>query len=196
MIKITTAATALAVAFGAPAVAGSADPAPMDPVVPAPAPAPQWQGGYAGVELGFGHVDASPGGSDSGVVGGLIAGYDWQSGNTVYGVGFDIDATGMTLPGGILGAADVDYVARLKGRVGTVMGSSLVYGTAGATRIGLSQAGASLTDNGWFAGIGYETFVAENTTVGGELLYHGIDTFNGGSDLDATTLQLRVAYRF
>ena len=192
MIKLTTTAAVLAAALSAPAFAGSVDPAPMEPMVPAPAPAPQWQGGYAGVELGFANVDVTPGPSDGGVIGGLILGYDWQSGSTVYGLGFDLDATGINV-----GGTDIDHVARLKGRIGQVTGNGLIYGTAGATRMKASAGGTSASDNGWFAGLGYETFVAENTTVGGELLYHDISNFNGGgSDVSTTSLQLRVAYRF
>ncbi|MTJ05063.1 MAG: porin family protein [Sediminimonas qiaohouensis] len=192
MLKITTTAAVLAAALSAPAFAGSVDPAPMEPVVPAPAPAPQWQGGYAGVELGYASVDESPGANDDGVIGGFIAGYDWQSGSTVYGLGLDIDATGVTV-----GGTDVDHIGRLKGRIGQATGNGLIYATAGAARMKTSAGGTSATDNGWFAGVGYETFVAQNTTVGGELLYHDFSNFDGGGvDLSATTLQVRVAFRF
>ena len=194
MFKRTIAAAGLTALMAAPAFAGSVAPAPADPIVPIPAPAysPTWQGGYVGAELGYGDVNLSPGPSDSGVVGGLIMGYDWQSGSTVYGLGFDIDASGISVAG-----TDLDYAARLKGRIGQVMGNGLVYGTAGATRMKFSAGPLSSSDTGWFAGLGYETFVAQNTTVGGELLYHDISNFNGsGTDITATTLQMRVAYRF
>ena len=191
MFKRSIAAAGLTVLMAAPAFAGSPDPAPAQPVVPAPAPAPapQWQGGYVGAELGYANVDTNLAGvDDTGLIGGLFAGYDWQMGSTVFGVGADVDATDITL-----GGNDVDSVARLKLRVGQEMGGGLLYATAGGARAYTSGLG---DDSGWFIGGGYETFVAENVTVGGELLYHEFDNFNGGPDVDATTLQVRVAYRF
>lgn len=194
MFKRSIAAAGLTALLAAPAFAGSPEPAPADPVVPAPAPAPQWQGGYIGAELGYGNVEASGGGSADGALGGLIVGYDWQNGSTVYGIGFDIDASGIKEAGD-----EIDHIGRLKGRIGQTVGNGLFYGTAGVTSMQISSGGASSTDSGWFAGLGYETFVSDNVTVGGELLYHDISNFKGvggGNDIDATTLQVRVAYRF
>lgn len=192
MFKHTFAAAGLTALLAAPAFAGSPEPAAVDPVVPAPAPvySPTWQGGYIGGELGYANVDTNVAGvDDTGLIGGLIAGYDWQIGSTVFGVGVDVDATDITL-----GGFDVDSVARLKFRVGQEIGSGLVYATGGAARANTSGFG---NDSGWFVGGGYETFIAENVTLGGELLYHEFDNFNGsGVDADATTLQMRVAYRF
>lgn len=172
------------------AFAGSVTPAPADPVVATPVAVPltgDWTGGYVGGQIGFGDVDA--GGSDSGVIGGLTMGYDHDFGTWVLGAGIDYDFADITAGGNTL-----ENMARLKVRAGYDMGAGLLYATAGAARADIDTLG---NDTGYFAGLGYEHMVTEKISVGGEVLYHAFDNFNGsGTDVEATTAQVRATFRF
>jgi opacity protein-like surface antigen len=98
-----------------------------------------------------------------------------------------------------LGAADdsLDDVARLKLMGGAELGRSLVYGTAGIARASASVGTATLSDNGWFIGAGLDYAVTDRLVVGGELLQHQFDDFDGsGVDIEATTLKAKVSFRF
>ena len=90
----------LAVAFAAPvalaalpAFAGSLDEPIVAPIPAAPvvvATGPDWTGGYIGAQLGYGDVDTDVDGVDGdGLIGGLIAGYDFDFGSYVVGAGID-----------------------------------------------------------------------------------------------------------
>ncbi|NOC93554.1 MULTISPECIES: outer membrane protein [unclassified Ruegeria] len=151
-----------------------------------------WTGFYGGLQLGYADVDTSLSGVDGdGVIGGIILGYDYDLGDWVVGGGFDYDWTDV----GLSGAATVEDVWRLKARAGyKVNPQGLLYGTAGYAEAGTDTLGS---DDGWFIGAGYEQIVAPNVSIGGELLYHEFNNFNGSNvDVDATTLQVRVSYRF
>lgn len=189
----TAAVAAVAAMAVTPAVAGSPEPAPVEPVIMAapPAPAsPDWTGFSAGAQLGYGDVSATGGLSGDGAIGGLTAGYDWDLGNWVVGAGADYDFSNIDVGG----ATDLDNVLRLKLRGGYKLGNGLAYASAGAARAYTSALG---DDNGWYAGVGYEHLVTSNISVGGEILYHEFDNFDGsGVDVEATTAQARVNFRF
>ncbi|MCM2563644.1 porin family protein [Lutimaribacter sp. EGI FJ00015] len=190
-ISALTAAAALA---AAPAFAGN-----LDSVTPeaAPQPVPQmspmtrdWTGYYMGGQLGYGDVEASTGPEGDGLIGGLVAGYDYDFGNWVLGGGLDYDFADIDLGG----AATLESVARLKMRGGYKIGDGLAYATAGLARAETDTLG---NDNGYFVGLGYEHMITDQFSLGGEALYHEFDDFNGsGVDLDATTVQLRGTFRF
>ncbi|MEM1006333.1 MAG: porin family protein [Pseudomonadota bacterium] len=151
-----------------------------------------WTGFYGGAQLGYIDVDTSLSGVDGdGFIGGLILGYDYDLGDWVVGGGFDYDWTDINLSG----AATVEDVWRLKARAGyKVNPQGLLYGVGGYAEAGTDTLGS---DDGWFIGAGYEQIVAPNVSISGELLYHQFDNFNStGVDVDATTLQIRAAYRF
>ncbi len=151
-----------------------------------------WTGFYGGAQLGYADIDTNLSGVDGdGLIGGIVLGYDYDLGDWVVGGGFDYDWTDVDLSG----AATVENVWRIKARAGyKVNPQGLLYGTAGYADADTDTLGS---DNGWFIGAGYEQIVAPNISVGGELLYHEFDDFNSsGVDVDATTFQIRVAYRF
>jgi opacity protein-like surface antigen len=186
------AAAALAAVIPAGAMAGSPDPAPMEPVVPAPAPAGvDWTGFYGGAQLGFADVEASGGLDGDGAIGGLTLGYDYDFGNYVVGGALDYDFADIDVGG----AATVESVARAKLRAGAkIGGSGLLYATGGGAQ---ADAGALGTDTGYFLGGGYEQMVTDNFSVGGEALWHDFEDFDGsGVDVNATTLQVRGTFRF
>ncbi|WP_322867521.1 outer membrane protein [Aquicoccus sp. G2-2] len=185
----TTAATALA----APAFAGSPAPAPVDTPVAVPvAPLPvsgDWTGFYGGLSLGYGSADLSGGGgNDSGAVYGLSAGYDYDMGNWVVGAGIDYDWANLN-PGG----TSIDNFARLKLRAGYDLGQGLAYATAGGERAYTSLG----DDTGWVAGLGYEQKITDHLSLGGEVLYHKYEDFNGsGVNVDGTSIAIKTNYRF
>ncbi|MGH1454820.1 MAG: outer membrane protein [Paracoccaceae bacterium] len=188
---LTSGALGAAVLTAAAASAGTITPAPAEPVIYAPTPVAttgDWTGGYIGGELGYG--DASIGGANGdGVVGGVIAGYDYDFGNWVVGAGIDYDFGDINM-----GGTSIDNIARLKLRAGYDTGPGLIYLTAGGAQAYTSNLG---DDTGYFAGVGYEHMLNDKFSVGGEVLYHEFEDFNGsGTDLDGTTLQVRAAYRF
>ncbi|MCK8465046.1 porin family protein [Aliiroseovarius sp. S1339] len=187
--------TAAVVALSAStALAGSmAEPTPEPTIAytPAPAATPDWTGAYFGGEIGYIDVGSSAVGVEGdGLIGGLVAGYDFDMGNWVAGVGVDYDWADVDLGGGLT----LENVLRVKARGGYKMGSGLVYATAGYANADTNTLGSS---DGWVAGIGYEHQVTSSFNLGAEALYHQFDDFNGsGVDVDATTLQLRGTFRF
>ncbi len=192
-----TAALAAMAAFGAmPALAGGPTEVYNEPaVVPAPmvvaAPSADWSGLYVGGQLGYGDVGSSSATLDgSGFTTGLIAGYRADMGQFVAGIEGNYDWTDIDLGGG---AATLDNVARLKLIGGYDMGPALLYGTVAAVRAETSIG----SDNGYALGVGMDYALTERMTVGAELLEHRFDNFNGsGVDLDATTFNTRVGFRF
>jgi hypothetical protein len=171
----------------APALAGGlTEPAP-EPVVTAPPPPVEtgndWTGLYGGASIGYGNLDA--GGTDgSGALYGLRAGYDYDFGSWVLGGGLDYDWSDVDLEGG---AGSLDAVARLKVRAGADLGNTLVYAAGGLARADANIGGTDFSDDGFFG----------NWTVGGEVLLHRFDDFDGtGTDIDATTANVNVGLRF
>jgi len=184
-----------AVLVTGPALAGSPAPAAEDPPLvldTAPAPSsPDWTGFYAGGQLGWANVDTnSPGVDGDDFIGGLVAGYDYDFGNWVVGGGVDYDFADINLGG----AADLENVWRAKLRGGYKIGNGLAYGTAGYAQADTDTLGS---DDGYFVGAGYEHLITQNFSLGGEVLYHEFDNYNGSTiDVEATTVQLRGTFRF
>lgn len=181
--------------LAAPAFAGSADPAPMEPVIEAPAPVAMtmgrdWTGAYGGLQLGYADVDAGTGLTGDDMIGGLTAGYDWDFGNYVLGVGLDADLADLDVGTGGLA---LERVYRLKLRGGYDLGNGLIYATAGGAGADVDGLGY---DTGYFIGAGYEHMVTESISLGGEVLYHEFDNFKNTADIEATTFQVRANYRF
>jgi opacity protein-like surface antigen len=196
MFRTTTAIATVAALAAMPALAGNvSEPAP-DPVIAAPAPVapatPNWTGFYAGGQLGWAWVDTDIAGVDGDdVIGGIVAGYDYDLGDWVVGGGIDYDFADIGLSGT---TASVEEVFRAKLRGGYKIGQGLLYGTGGYAWADTNNIG---DDDGWFIGGGYEHRVTDNVSVGGEVLYHQFDNFGTvNTDVDATTAQVRVTYRF
>ncbi|SDO98853.1 Opacity protein [Lutimaribacter pacificus] len=192
MRKTMTALATVAAGAAAPAFAGNMDaPAPAPVVEPMQQPVPMgidWTGGYAGGQIGYGDVDVGTDNGD-GTIGGLVAGYDYDFGNWVLGGGLDYDFADIDA-----GGTTLENVARLKLRGGYKIGNGLAYASAGVARAETDTMGS---DNGYFVGLGYEHMITDSFTVGGEALYHEFDDFDGsGTDIEATTVQLRGTFRF
>lgn len=189
-IKTILLGTLGATLIAAPVLAGSPTPPPAEPMVAAPVAVPlggDWTGGYAGLQLGYGDVSGDV--SGDGAMGGLTLGYDHDFGQWVLGAGLDYDFADINAGGNTL-----QNMARLKVRAGYDMGPGLVYATAGVARADIDTLGS---DDGYFAGLGYEHMITQNVSLGGEVLYHDFGNFNGsGTDVQATTAQVRATFRF
>jgi outer membrane immunogenic protein len=166
-----------------------------------------WAGPYLGANLGYewGSVSNSTA-KPSGITGGVTGGYNWQSGQIVFGLEGDLQGTG---------ASDTDRFANYKfsnpwfgtarGRIGYAFNNVLLYGTAGlsfgsleAERNGLQQ---SQTSVGWTAGVGAEVGIYQNWTAKIEYLYVDLAsntyTLTGtNSGLGFSTVRVGVNYHF
>lgn len=195
----TIAALLATAALAVPAFAGGPTVVEPEPVVAAPvapvAASTDWSGFYAGAQLGYADIDSNGAGLDGdGFLGGIHGGYRWDFGQYVAGAELDYDTADVDLAGG---TSSLDNVARIKVMAGAELGRSLVYGTAGVAYADATVGGTDLSDNGWFIGAGVDVALDDRWSVGGELLQHQFDDFDGsGVDLDATTLKAKVSFRF
>lgn len=171
------------------------------PVVETVAPVGNWQGGYAGLTLGYAFQGKdrygieTPAGFQgnigtmklSGANAGLRAGYRWQNNNWVFGPELAIE--GGSIKDSVKGTVGgVDYegeskiknVISLRGKVGyAVQPDLLVYGMAGVARADvdykLTAAGAEESDGykktGYVVGLGVEKQINDRWSVTGEYEY-------------------------
>ena len=201
------------------------------PVVVTPA-AYDWSGIYVGLQAGYilGNADHSfsngaPSGDSSpdGFIGGGYVGYNWQIGNTVFGVEGDIEggdvngsysnATGATS----VGTSDLNWQASVRARLGYATGRYLLYVTGGWAYGDFSfgggptplpvSGGYSQSLNGWTAGGGVEAMLAANWIGRIEYRYTDFETASGTLapgfpgvtmpvDVDTHAVRLGLAYKF
>ena len=148
----------MSVVIGVVASSGAASAADLPRRAPAPpvsavsyiAPMFTWTGFYVGANIGYGWGDgdgriaiagvgAGPiSGDGNGVLGGLQAGYNWQSGSLVFGVETDIqasggegDVTGSPGTARLTAQAETPWFGTLRGRVGFAHDRWLFYVTGG-----------------------------------------------------------------
>ena len=160
-------------------------PPPLQPPPPVAYPQPvaypvtvdcyRWFGPYIGGTLGFEWGTVSNNSTrPSGVVGGVQAGYNWQSGPWVFGAEGDLQVTG---------AEDTfapwqfsnPWFSTVRGRAGYTFSNILFYGTAGLAfgelrgqTFGLPESHVSA---GWTVGFGAEFGLAPNWSAKIEYLY-------------------------
>ena len=159
------------------------DPAPQ-PQYGAPASqTPNWEGAYAGVQLGGGQIRTN-GGNDTAMIAGGHAGYLMQRGQFVAGPEVDINWTGWEV-----GGTDVDATARARIRAGMAVDNLLVTGSLGYGRMwadGDSEGGLSV-------GAGADMAISEKIIGGAEYLYTNI---GGGGDISTHEVRGRLSYKF
>ena len=203
MMKFVSVTSALVLGATTPSFAGTLEQAEIDPMVetvtmaPAPTYGRDWTGGYAGIQLGLGQVDVDPDGADlngDGALYGVHAGYMYDLGRYVLGGELDYDLTEIE---STELAGKVDSVLRLKGRVGYDAGAILPYMTAGFAQTDASDTALGGVDDGYLFGVGAVYAMRDTILVGGEVLQHSFDDFDGtGFDVDAMTATARVSFKF
>ena len=174
-----------------------------------PAPYMGWTGFYVGLNVGgaLGHgssdfgvaggpIFATVSNNLTGTIGGVQAGYNWQTGPAVVGIETDFQASGLKgtltapcLPGfcGLALTASytqkVEWFGTVRGRLGVASSGWLIYATGGyayarldtdaVASAGPVSASVSLheTRNGWTAGGGIEVALAQGWSAKLEYLY-------------------------
>ncbi len=203
--KILGAGLASMIAGGA-ALAADLPPRYAVPYQPSPPMAAySWMGPYLGGNAGYqwGSTTNNPT-SPSGVAGGVQAGYNWQTGQFVFGAETDIQ----------LSAADDTFApwkfsnpwfGTLRGRGGIAFNNVLFYGTGGLAYGGLRGEVTSLSESkthlGWTVGAGMEVGFAPNWSAKVEYLYldlseRGYSITGVENGLQSNLLRLGVNYRF
>jgi outer membrane immunogenic protein len=141
-----------------------------------------WAGPYLGGNVGWawGTVDNNPT-RPSGFVGGVQAGYNWQTGPWVFGVEGDLQATG---------ASDTfapwkfsnPWFGTVRGRAGYAFNNILFYGTTGLAfgelRGETFRLAETNTNAGWTVGLGAEFGLAQNWSAKLEYLYVDLNDSN------------------
>ena len=163
-----------------PAVGADLYRTPSSPYVAAPYGGYNWGGFYVGLNLGYewGSVNNNPA-KPSGFVGGVQAGYNFQTGPWVFGVEGDIQAAGADDTFAPWKFSN-PWFGTLRGRAGYAFSNVLFYGTAGlafgelrAQTFGWTE---SHTSAGWTIGAGAEVGFAPNWSAKLEYLYIDLST--------------------
>lgn len=172
---------------------------------PAPASFYNWGGAYGGLNAGYewGKISNSNI-SPRGLEGGLQFGYNWQSGQFVFGGETDTQLTGADDTFAPYKFSN-PWFGTVRARAGYAMNNILFYGTLGlaygeikGTFFGLDE---SKTHVGWAGGLGMEVGMTPNWSAKVEYLYmdlsdraYSITGVNNG--LGANMLRFGVNYHF
>ena len=203
MKKTILAITVATVAGGAAAAADL--PRGPAPYSPPPSSIYNWTGPYAGLNLGYewGKV-TSTSIEPAGVAGGGQLGYNWQTGQFVFGLETDLQASGADDTFAPYKFSN-PWFGTLRGRAGFAVNNILLYGTVGIGYGELKGESFGLEEDktlfGWTAGAGMEVGFAPNWSAKVEYLYMdlGSRAFSiTGTDngLQASYLRLGVNYHF
>ncbi|MBI3434634.1 MAG: porin family protein [Proteobacteria bacterium] len=192
------------VAVGAAAAADMrANTAPY--AAPAPFGTYSWMGPYVGVNLGYQRGRATSTGADpNGFAGGLQIGYNWQTGQWVYGVEADVQGSSA---GDTFAAFKFSnpWFGTARGRVGYAFSNVLVYATGGLAFGGSDIKFAGVSESnvhiGWAAGLGVEVGLARSWSAKAEYLFvdlakTGFTITGTRTGLESSLLRLGVNYRF
>ena len=163
-----------------------------------------WTGFYIGINGGggFGHSNWSNAlgtngfSPDGGVVGGTV-GYNYQMGQTVFGLEGDVDWSDIrgTTTGGVCTGTSCEtrnqWLATTRGRLGYAFGRFMPYVTGGAAFGDIKASAAGLgsqttTRAGWTVGGGLEASIAGPWSAKVEYLY--VDLGKGNCDATACGL--------
>lgn len=184
IVATLMATTMAAAAFSAAKAADAVNEVPQAPVAyEQPAPISNWSGAYLGATANYdwGRFTGNGGDRDAdGFGGGLYGGYNWQSGQLVYGAEADVNLgdnkgsagtgnSGESLEGkqGVNGS--------IRARVGYDMNPFLIYGTGGLAiadqKVSNAVSSDSATALGYTVGAGVEAMVTNNITARVEYRY-------------------------
>ncbi len=199
-------AISVVAAAAAAGSAGAADlPRGPTPYYSPPPAVYNWTGLYGGLNLGYEWGKVTNSSADpSGVAGGGQIGYNWQSGQFVFGGEADIQ---------ISGADDTfapykfsnPWFGTVRGRAGYAINNILFYGTFGLAYGDLKAEIAGLDESktlvGWTGGLGMEVGFTPNWSAKVEYLYMDLGsrfyTVTGTDNgLQASYLRFGVNYHF
>ncbi|CAN7739339.1 outer membrane protein [Rhizobium sp. LjRoot258] len=197
------AVAALAASFGVPAIA--ADLTFEQPTPPQhPYSAYDWSGFYLGAQGGYTWIKATVLGTEQNLDSatfGAHAGYNFQSGNIVYGIENDFNYNFEDKS-----QADIGWDASGRARVGYALDRTLLFATAGVAAAGgkVDVPGLGKKDEiliGWTAGGGVEHALTESILVRGEYRYSDFGKKDFGSsigDFEATQNKVLIgaSYKF
>lgn len=178
-----------------------------------------WSGFYAGGQVGYGTLGASfdledvPGVdwapsvsvTDGDFAYGLHVSYNIQRGRFVYGTEAVVTSGNSQLGAsyeGAEGGADLNYTARIVGKIGYDLGEALVYATSGFARAKVSTFGLAgdedYTFDGYALGVGIDFRVTDNWVAGAEYVHEQFTDFADtyGFDGKFSTASLKVSYQF
>lgn len=170
-------------------------------------PATQWNGAYAGGQLGYAW------GRDGlhGAQGGLYGGVNTAVGsNIVVGGEAEVNISGQERYGvttGQLVKKSSDWNAAVRARAGVAFDKVMPYATAGIAFADDTVKGLGATDTttkvGYVVGMGVEGRVTDRISVKGELLHmgfggtdHVVATQSEHNDVSSTILRTGAAYKF
>jgi outer membrane immunogenic protein len=208
-MKIEARAAAVAVTIlTAPAVAADLGPAPYH-AAPMYAPASiqtySWMGPYLGFNAGYqwGNVTNTPT-SPSGFAGGVQGGYNFQSGQFVFGAETDLQLSAAE--DAVAGVKFANtWFGTVRGRGGLALNNVLIYGTGGFAygggRAHVAGASDTRTHLGWTAGLGIEVGLTPGWSAKAEYLYvdlgdRGYAVTGTQNAIESNLLRLGVNYRF
>jgi outer membrane immunogenic protein len=202
-MRMACLAAGLSLAAATPAAAADMYRQPY--TVAAPLNVYSWAGPYVGANLGYQWGEVSNSGAEpAGVAGGAQIGFNWQTGQFVFGVETDLQISGAEDRFAAWQFSN-PWFGTLRGRIGYAFNNILVYGTGGlaygslhADVLGATESHAAF---GWTAGLGLELGLTQNWSVRAEYLYVGLGGHNfgitGGShDIDSSVFRMGVNYRF
>lgn len=200
MKRSTLALGAIAAIIAGPALAGgtvTTAPAPaVVPITPAPAPMMDWSGFYLGGELGYADVEVEgpTTGEGDGAIYGIFGGYRYDFGDFVVGAELDLNMADIDLGA----AGSLESVHRLGIEAGYDAGPALIYATAGFAQATVDDGSDSITDDGYFYGVGVDYALTDRVTIGAEVLHHDFQDFDDTTDLGvgAMTFGVNAALRF
>lgn len=215
-MKAVLLATVGVAAMAAGIMSASAADLPRRPMptkaVPYVAPVYNWTGLYLGINGGGGFGGGTGFGANAsgGMVGGTL-GYNWQAGQTVFGLETDLDwtnikGTGISGVTGLPVETKNDYLGTVRGRLGYAWDRVMLYATGGlaygSIKTSAPFGSASETKAGYTLGGGLEFAVAGPWTAKIEYLYvdlgHGAALPITGEDSRFRTNIVRAGlnYRF
>lgn len=216
IVATLMATTMAAAAFSAAKAADAVNEVPQAPVAyEQPAPISNWSGAYLGATANYdwGRFTGNGGDRDAdGFGGGLYGGYNWQSGQLVYGAEADVNL------GDNKGSAGVGNFGEslegkqgvngsIRARVGYDMNPFLLYGTGGLAiadqKVSNSTSSDSATALGYTVGAGVEAMVTNNITARVEYRYsdyqdkdYSLDTGSVSRGFDDHSVKAGIGVKF
>lgn len=174
-------------------------------VAKAPVLGYNWSGAYLGLNLGYlwdtvGNLRTSP----RGIAGGAQAGYNWQSGQLVFGGEADLQGSAAEDTFAPYKFAN-PWFGTVRGRIGYAFDNVLLYATAGLAygggKLEIPGLSESRTHFGWTGGGGIEVGLTPNWSAKAEYLFIGLGdrtyVLSGTSaGIESHLARFGVNYRF